>query len=136
MLPLNHNCKKNNRRNPGFTLVEILVTTLFVAIAITGVMGGMSSLSKADMRAHKAELLQRLAAQKLKEIQTVTPVTTASTSGDFQELGYPDALWSLGVVSSGVTNVYSATVTASQSGESQSLTVLVYVPPTSGVATQ
>ena len=132
--------RRNNgtsvRRHYGFTLIEILVTVVFVAIAITGVMGGMSALSKADSKALKAELLQRLASQKMKEIQSVTAVNTAPTSGDFSELGYPAVSWTLEVTSSAVTNLYSASVTAVQGADSQSLTGLVYVQPTTVTATQ
>ena len=79
----------------GFTLVEVLVATLLVAVAVTGVMSGISALTLAQSRARDADLLQRLAAQKINDLSILADPTTVGSSGDFSDRKLPGCdLWS------------------------------------------
>ena len=118
------------RRNKrGFTLVEVLVTTELVAVALVGVMGGIRALTAADVKARNVDLLQRLAAQKLSEMGVVTDPRSTEDNGDFADQGYSDILWTVDVQPSGTEDVDQVTVTASRGDDTQALTGLVYVRP-------
>ena len=124
----------------GFTLVEVMVASLLVAIALAGVMGGISSLTKADTHARDAVLVQQLAAQKMREFEGVTDPTTAADKGDFTDQGHPEVSWTLTVETGGVTNIEKLSVTATKiSGNketAQTLIELVYIPPATTGGTQ
>jgi prepilin-type N-terminal cleavage/methylation domain-containing protein len=120
-------------RKLAFTLVEVLVTVALVSIALVGVMGGIASLTKADIRAQDAVLLQQLAGQKLHEITQTTDPRTTETSGDFAEQGHADITWEQTLEASGTENVDVLSVTATKTNngneQTQTLTELVYVAP-------
>jgi prepilin-type N-terminal cleavage/methylation domain-containing protein len=121
----------------AFTLIEVLVTVLLVAIVLVGVMGGIRALGAADAKARDADLLQRLAARKWEELGTVDDPATAEDRGDFDDAGHPEIEWTLTVEPSAVENVDTVTVTArhTSSGAEQSLTGMVFVRPVAGGAT-
>ena len=124
------------RVHRAFTLVEMLVTILLVGLALAGVFGGIRSLTVAEVRAREADLLQRLCAQKLSEMGTVTDPRTAETSGDFSDEGYANVTWTVEVEPSGSLNVDQVIVTATRNDETQTLTGLVFVRPLAGSAGQ
>ena len=115
----------------GFTLIELMVVIVFVAVAITGVMGGIRALSKADAKAQKLDLLQRLAQQKLNEFTSVTDPNNSDTSGDFSEQGHSEITWQVTVETSEYENVETITVEALEAENSQSLTALRFTRPVS-----
>lgn len=121
-----------NRRCSGFTLIEMLVTTILVAVAIVGVLGAIRAISVADLRARDADLLQRLAVLKLNEFGPVTDPQTADNKGDFTDQGYPDVQWNLEVLPSGTENLDELTITVTRGDASQKLTGLLFVRPTTG----
>lgn len=123
-----------DRQRRGFTLIEVLVTIVLVTLAVVGVLGGIRSLTVADVRAREADLLQRLASQKLNEMGSVTDPMTAETSGDFTDEGYGDVTWEMTVEPSGTTDLEIVKVTATRGDKSQELTALIYVRPTTGAA--
>lgn len=118
----------------GFTLIELLVTIMLVAVALVGVMGGLRALGQAELKARKADLLQRLAAQKMEEIGVVIDPRSGENGGDFSEQGYPDITWTMDVQPSTEADVDEVTVTATQGADSQSLTGLVFIRPVMGGA--
>ena len=122
--------RRNFRR--GFTLVEVLVALVLVAIALTGVMGGIRALGAADAKARGADLLQRLAAQKLSEMGAVTDPRTTEDSGDFTDQGYPDIEWTMTIEPSGAENVDRIAVTATRGNDEQTLMGLVFIRPITG----
>jgi prepilin-type N-terminal cleavage/methylation domain-containing protein len=124
------------RGRNAFTLVEVLVTVALVSVALVGVMGGIASLTKADIRAQDAVLLQQLANQKLHEIAQTTDPRTAETTGDFTEQGYPSITWEQTLEPSSTENVDVLSVTTTKNNktnngneQTQTLAELVYVPP-------
>ena len=65
----------------GFTMVEVLVTVVLVSVALVGVFGGLRSLQAADARAQTADLLQRLASEKVADLKLLSDPATGATSG-------------------------------------------------------
>ena len=98
-------------------------------------MTALGSLSKAEAAARNAELLQRLASQKLSALRVEGDLRTAETSGDFSEEGYPDADWSLELQTTDDENVEEATITATRGDSEQRLSEQFFFRPTTTTAT-
>ncbi len=113
----------------AFTLVEMLVTIVVVAVAVVAVFRAIASLTETDIRARDADLLQRLACQKMAEMGGVTDPRTAENSGDFADQGYDTVSWTLEVEPSGTLNVEQVTVTAERGELSQQVTGLIFQRP-------
>lgn len=122
-------------RRFGFTLIEMMVATVLVGIGVASVFGGIRSLTKTDLKAREAALLQRLAVQKFNQLGNVANPDTEDNKGDFTDQGYADVSWTLTVEASGTENVEQVTVTATRGDEEQSLTGLVFVRPTTTTTT-
>ncbi|WP_309717182.1 type II secretion system protein [Armatimonas sp.] len=113
----------------AFTLIEVLVTATLVGVAVAGTLTAIGSLSRADVSARNAELLQRLASQKLAALRVEGDLRTAETSGDFSAEGYADADWSLELQTTDDENVEEATITATRGDSQQTLSEQVFFPP-------
>jgi len=113
----------------GFTLIEALVAVVLVAIGVVGVMSGIRSINQADSKARVADLLQRLAAQKLSTIGVMQDPSTDDQKGDFQDQGYPNITWTMDVQPSGADNVDQITITATRGEAVQTIMGLVFVRP-------
>jgi prepilin-type N-terminal cleavage/methylation domain-containing protein len=122
-------------RSRGFTLIEVLVTATLVGVAIAGALTALGQLARADSYAQNAELLQRLAAQKLTALQVEGDIRTAETEGDFSTEGYPDAEWSLELQTTTDENVEEATITATKGESQQVLSELIFFRPTTTTTT-
>jgi Tfp pilus assembly protein PilV len=116
-------------------MIEVIVTIMLVSIAIVGVLGGIRSLGAADLKAHSADLLQRLASQKMNDLKILSDPSDAGGAGDFTDRGYPGITWKVDVESTSIANVEQVTVTTDQEKEEQSLTTMVYVRPATGTVT-
>jgi type II secretion system protein I len=123
------------RKSSGFTLVEVLVTTVIVALALVGVLGAISSETKAEAYANDAILLQRLANEKLNDLRVLQDPSDDGGNGDFSDRGYPDVTWSADVETSSTENLDQVEVTATRGKSSQSITTLIYVIPATSTST-
>lgn len=123
------------RSRHGFTIVEVLVTSVLVAVAVVATMGGIRSIMNAQSKAQTADLLQRLASEKLDDSRYLSSPDANGTSGDFSDRGYPDISWSMAVQAAGVTNLDQVTVTATRGNDSQALTTMMYVAPATTTTT-
>lgn len=122
------------RRRSGFTLVEVIVTSMLVAVAVTGIYGGISALTAAQYHAQTADLLQRLAAEKLNDVSILSDPSADGANGDFTDRGYPNITWSLDEEASGTTNLDQVTVTVTEGKISQALTTMMYIAPATGTS--
>ena len=127
--------QRSSHHPRGFTLIEVLVTIVLVSVAIVGVLGGIRSIGAANARARTADLLQRLASEKMNDIKLRSDPSSGSNGGDFSDRGYRDITWAVTVEASGPTNVDQVTVTATRGRASQALTALVFVRPAGGLTT-
>ena len=93
----------------GFTLIEMVVVIFFVSLALVGVMSGIRNIAVADSKAYNADLLQKLALEKIKEIGSITDPNTVDAQGNFAEQGYPEVTWQVSVASSGLANLDTST---------------------------
>jgi hypothetical protein len=107
----------------------MLVTIVVVAVAVVAVFRAIASLTETDIKAREADLLQRLACQKMGEMGVVTDPRTAENSGDFADQGYDTISWTVEVEPSGTLNVEQVTVTAERGEASQRITGLVFQRP-------
>jgi len=123
------------RRRGGFTLIEVMVSTTLVAIAVVGALQGITAIQAGDAHAQTADLLQRLAAEKVGDIRILSDPGTGAGQGDFADRGYPDIAWTADVQTTNATYVDQVTVTATEGRQSQSLTTMVFVPPTTTTTT-
>jgi prepilin-type N-terminal cleavage/methylation domain-containing protein len=71
------------RHSRGFTLVEVLVTLMFMAICIPAIMGGISLATKVGAQTVRRTQASGLAQSKLAEIVSADEWETGNLSGDF-----------------------------------------------------
>ena len=127
----------------GFTLVEVLVTLMFMALVLPAIMEGISLAGSTASDARRRTEASTLAASKLSEIVAGNLWTTASLSGNF-EPDYPDYNWQAqtqpwsGDTSGAGLQEIDLTVSWIARGKQQSLSVstLVYSRNTSTTNTQ
>jgi prepilin-type N-terminal cleavage/methylation domain-containing protein len=124
--------RHEGRRSRGFTLVEALVTAALVAVALVAVLGAVGATQKAAGRAHTADLLQRLAAEKLSDLQVTGDPTVEGRAGDFSDRGYGAITWTQDLEPTETERVYRLSVTAARGGQSQAVTTLIFLRPSSG----
>ncbi len=116
----------------GFTLVEVLVAMVIVALAMVGAMGAMAGMNRAEVAVLEKDLASRLAHDKLQEI-VATESWNVETSGSFTDAGVLDYTWSIEVVPTGVEGVTGLRLTVSaQNKRGATLETAVYEPPAEG----
>jgi general secretion pathway protein I len=85
-----------NKKESGFTLLEITVAMAIIAIALTAMLSSQSqSLSLAN-EAKFSTTATLLAQSKMAEYETVKPEDLVSDSGDFGE-DYPNYHWEMNI---------------------------------------
>jgi hypothetical protein len=107
----------------------MLVTIVIVAVAVVAVFNGIATITETDARAREADLLQRLACQKMAEMGVVFDPRTAENSGDFADQGYEAISWTVEAEPSDILNIEQVTVTAQRGEASQQVTGLVFQRP-------
>lgn len=119
-----------NRGSRGFTLLEVLVAGIIVAIGIAALMSGFGALSQSQRRMIERETVERLAQSKLKEIAATREYDTV-TQGDFTLEGLEDYTWEVSVEESGIENVQYLllTVTFGTTDRYATAETLIFTPP-------
>lgn len=112
-----------------------MVTVVLVAVALVGALGGIRAIKDADAKAQTADLLERLATEKVSDLKLLQDPSTNGSQGDFTDRGYPDITWSLQEDTSAITNMVQVTLTVTRGRDAQVLTTLLYIPSQSGTAT-
>ena len=62
--------------------MEVMVTVVLVSVALVGTLGAIRSIKDTDAKAQTADLLQRLAAEKISDLKLLQDPSTAGTDGD------------------------------------------------------
>ncbi len=119
-----------SRESKGFTLLEVLVAGIIVAVGIAALMSGFGALSQSQRRMVERETVERLAHSKLKEL-TATREYETVTEGDFSLEGLEDYTWQVTVEESGIENVQYLLVSVTYGSTDRQATAetLVFTPP-------
>lgn len=119
-----------NRGSRGFTLLEVLVAGIIVAIGIAALMSGFGALSQSQRRMIERETVERLAQSKLKEL-VATREYDSVTEGDFSLEGLEEYSWEVTLEESGIENVQYLRLTVSFGTTDRYATAetLVFTPP-------
>jgi prepilin-type N-terminal cleavage/methylation domain-containing protein len=115
------------RAQVGFTLVEVLVSIILLSVGVVASMKAMESVDRAEARVSSTDLLERLAAEKVKEVGMTSDPTTYSPSGDFTDQGYSDVAYTVQVEQTSISFVDQVVVTASKGSTTQEMTSLIYL---------
>ncbi len=108
-------------RNRGFSLIEVLVALVLAGGGIAGVVTAIGSTDHAEAKVLQAELMQRLAHQKLDEL--IATSDTNSQGGVFTTEGYPDYRWTLNNQTTSVTNLQALSVTVTKADDTKAQAV-------------
>jgi prepilin-type N-terminal cleavage/methylation domain-containing protein len=121
-----------SRRRRGFSLIEAMVAVAVTGIGVTAALGGMRALAKAEHRATRTEIMQRLAFQKYDEVIATGEVNTAPLEGDFRDVNVDGYEWRVEVEQSGVENLSIVKVRVNPAGEEDNYVLakgLQFQPP-------
>jgi type II secretion system protein I len=98
-----------NSQQPGFTLIEVLVATVVLAIGISAGVRAMGAMVRASAAAADRQTAVRLAGERLARLEGVDGVSTGDAQGDFES--EPRFHWQQRVATAAETGVLEATVT-------------------------
>jgi len=112
----------HGKRDRGFTLVEVLVATLLLAIGLLGALTAFSMAARVTGASRNDTVLSMLAQQKLAEVQALggAHIAEAETSGDFGP-AHPEYQWELIVGEPDDRNLVDVDliITAQESGKTR-----------------
>ncbi len=111
----------------GFTLIEMLVATVLLAIGVTASLGAISAATNAEAEAHRIQTASMLARQKLADLAVQGlngQLSAVQQQGTFAP-DEPDYHWSENSISTQYTNLFEVTVTVTWgSGNDQHQTAI------------
>ncbi|ARU40623.1 hypothetical protein CCB80_05500 [Armatimonadetes bacterium Uphvl-Ar1] len=119
----------------GFTLVEVLVAAVLLAVGITALVGAISGLMRAERAVAEKDFIDRIAHEKLQEL-IATQAWQSEAGGTFDDERLRDYTWSLQESNVGVENLTGLTLTVSSQnkGENSISTVVFTAPAPTGTA--
>jgi len=82
----------HRRISRGFTLIEVLVTLLFISIALPAIMGGITAATKIAASSKRRDEASGLAQSQLAQLLASGTWQTGNSSGDFGN-DWPDYHW-------------------------------------------
>jgi prepilin-type N-terminal cleavage/methylation domain-containing protein len=97
------------RARSGFTLIEVLVAAVVLAIGISAGVRAMGAMVQASAAAADRETAVRLAGERLARLEGVDGVSTGDAQGDFE--AEPRFHWQQRAAAASETGVLEATVT-------------------------
>ena len=118
--------------NKGFTLIEVVVASVLVAIGVAGALRAFGALTHAQATLQERDRMQRLAVSKYDELIT-TGLSNAPSDGDFQDYNESRYKWTVDIEATGTENLQSVKVTVVSTDPSDanqaSVDGLVFTPP-------
>ena len=118
-------------------MVEVVISTLLLSVGIVAVVGSFGSALSTSSKLKKAELVERLAQQKLDELISTHTFDQSNLGGEFTDNDYA---WTATTQPTGVENLEAVTVRITKKGrnaeQAAEATCYVYVPPQNGGAGQ
>jgi prepilin-type N-terminal cleavage/methylation domain-containing protein len=119
----------------GFTLVEVLVAAVLLAVGITALVGAISGLMRAERAVAEKDFIDRIAHEKLQEL-IATQAWQSEAGGTFDDERLRDYTWSLQETNVGVENLTGLTLTVSSQnkGENSISTIVFTAPAPTGTA--
>jgi prepilin-type N-terminal cleavage/methylation domain-containing protein len=101
------------RRNAGFTLIEMMVAAIVLAVGIAGALGAISAATRAEGMAEQMHTAVLLARQQLTNTeQNLASLAGGTTNGDFGN-DYPGYSWSQDVEATDSQYNFQVTMTVS-----------------------
>jgi prepilin-type N-terminal cleavage/methylation domain-containing protein len=87
--------RRRHSNSRGFTLIEVLVTLLFMAIAIPAIMGGISSATRIAGSTRRRSEATGLAESELNQIVASGSWQAGNSAGDFSAISpdFSDYTW-------------------------------------------
>ena len=111
-----HRASPRIRRRSGFTLVEVLASLLFLAIAVPAIVGALGIASRTSEMAERSSLAGSLAENKLNEMLVDSAwQSAAQTNGDFGT-DFPLYRWQMSTQAWAGTTANTGTTSTNTSG--------------------
>src|SRR5579862_5851862 len=108
-LPLRRRPSGPHRRY-GFTLIEMLVATILLAVGVTAVLAAIGNSSDSTYTSDRLQQATLLAQQQLEQTEMQAgSLTAGDTSGNFSPT-YPDITWHQNVQTTQYPNLYLVTL--------------------------
>ncbi len=113
----------------GFTMVEVLMAVFVLAVGVTGLVGAISGLIRAESRISERDLIDRIAHEKLDEL-VATQAWQTEAGGSFDDPRYSDYTWSIEEENVGIENLTGLTFTVDSTNKgSVTISTVVFTAP-------